>query len=624
MFRRFVDTNQSFPLDVARRNLTGGGACSERAGMDGSALRPRHPRPEGEAVSAPTLLDEMERYDYGDKRWQLLMQYLRERESKTELPAATSIKHLEQDRDAERIANEAMRVGLEECEMLRRWLLAQDNTFIDQINESHRRIAYLEAELTKAREKLDNAYGRVRQVEANERFMQRKVDEYVHGRAYQKMTAALAEEREAHGISIKTNNELGRELEVERAKVAKLQEWSEVLKKELEIWKISAQERLTALDHVSGALCDAGDVVVEPYHEAIRELIRQRNELRSCKPYTPPTLTPYGKIEDLFPPVPEVTIKGSGVFIADREIYFSTYQPLLGTMALKFRRILQDLWPKPPEALGVKDLTEQRSEGVSRSQHEKRNEYPDGPRQPSAKEDSDFPSCLTCGIKYNPVSQICLPCLVRSAVESEREACAKTVEELPARSELAQALKSGAAFHIRARGEAQKTSVGSSSKTEQSEAANLEGHAGAPAEHLQNAGSNPADPIGDCSSDSGTNSDVVGGVNLLDEIRAEARLGGFTVHIPGGHVFECTDREYADEDAQRLRNCIRPILQRAYSAGVREGLERAAKECDSEYRACEGRLNSVQQMGHKGTNHKTGMQISSLCATRIRKLAGEG
>jgi chromosome segregation ATPase len=34
------------------------------------------------------------------------------------------------------------------------------------------------------------------------------------------------------------------------------------------------------LMRVSGALCDAGDVVVEPYDEAVRELVRQRDDLR--------------------------------------------------------------------------------------------------------------------------------------------------------------------------------------------------------------------------------------------------------------------------------------------------------------------------------------------------------
>jgi hypothetical protein len=36
-----------------------------------------------------------------------------------------------------------------------------------------------------------------------------------------------------------------------------------------------------ALDLVSGALCDAGSVVVEPYHEGIRALIKERDEARA-------------------------------------------------------------------------------------------------------------------------------------------------------------------------------------------------------------------------------------------------------------------------------------------------------------------------------------------------------
>ena len=41
-----------------------------------------------------------------------------------------------------------------------------------------------------------------------------------------------------------------------------------------------------AADHaqlmaISGALCDAGDVVVEPYADAVRELVRQRDEAKA-------------------------------------------------------------------------------------------------------------------------------------------------------------------------------------------------------------------------------------------------------------------------------------------------------------------------------------------------------
>ena len=62
-----------------------------------------------------------------------------------------------------------------------------------------------------------------------------------------------------------------------------------------EVDALRAESALAAAEHVtlqriSGILCDAGDVVVEPYPEAVAEVVRQRDKaralLREARQYT--------------------------------------------------------------------------------------------------------------------------------------------------------------------------------------------------------------------------------------------------------------------------------------------------------------------------------------------------
>lgn len=62
------------------------------------------------------------------------------------------------------------------------------------------------------------------------------------------------------------------------------------------------------------------------------------------------------------------------------------------------------------------------------------------------------------------------------------------------------------------------------------------------------------------------------------------------------------------------------VLAREFVRVRNETIEECAAICDRERRACEGHLYTVQQIGHKGTQHKAGAQIASDCAVQIRRL----
>jgi hypothetical protein len=86
------------------------------------------------------------------------------------------------------------------------------------------------------------------------------------------MTTARDKAMEAMGRMAYVFTLTGREVDALRAEAA-----------------LAAAEHVT-LQRISGILCDAGDVVVEPYPEAVAEVVRQRDEaralLREARQYT--------------------------------------------------------------------------------------------------------------------------------------------------------------------------------------------------------------------------------------------------------------------------------------------------------------------------------------------------
>jgi hypothetical protein len=62
------------------------------------------------------------------------------------------------------------------------------------------------------------------------------------------------------------------------------------------------------------------------------------------------------------------------------------------------------------------------------------------------------------------------------------------------------------------------------------------------------------------------------------------------------------------------------VLAREFVRIRNETIEECAVICDREQRACQHHLETVQQIGHKGTQHKAGAQIAGDCAILIRRL----